>query len=283
MRISSTIVSVKELLDHLNDPRWVIVDCRFELTDPAWGFEDYQRGHIPGAVYADLDKDLSAPATGQTGRHPLPAPENFIQKVESWGIGTQKQVVVYDHVSGAYAARLWWLLRNYGHEAVAVLDGGLTAWTRAGYPLSRGVDRVKPDIFEGFPDPNQWVTTREVELLLKDPSFILIDARAPERYRGEQEPIDPVAGHIPGAVNRFHQENLDDDGYFLPGETLRKEFEAMIGDLSPDHVIVYCGSGVTSCHHILAMELAGLYGARLYAGSWSEWIRDPKRPIETGD
>lgn len=283
MRNKSTVVTAKEVFEHLYDPRWVIVDCRFELTDPAWGFTQYLREHIPGAFYADLDKDLSAPATDQTGRHPLPSPENFIQKVENWGIDSQKQVVVYDHVSGAYAARLWWLLRIYGHETVAVLDGGLNAWISAGYPLSQAVKQVKPAVFDGFPDPNQWITTREMELLFKDPSFVIIDARAPERFRGEQEPIDPVAGHIPGAVNRFHQENLDEEGFFLPGETLRKEFEGLIGDLSPDHVIVYCGSGVTSCHHILAMEIAGLSGARLYAGSWSEWIRDPKRPIETGE
>jgi thiosulfate/3-mercaptopyruvate sulfurtransferase len=282
MRSRSTIISANEVFNHLQDPRWVVVDCRFELNDPAWGFEEYQRGHIPGAVYADLEKDLSAPVTEQTGRHPLPAPEQFIHKLESWGIDLHKQVVVYDHAAGAYASRLWWLLRTYGHESVAVLDGGIQAWINAGYPLVPGIETAAPAVFDGYPDPNQWVTTREVELLFNDPSFILIDARAPERFRGEQEPIDSVAGHIPGAVNRFYGENTSDDGYFLPGETLRKEFEALMEDLPPDHIIVYCGSGVTSCHNILAMEIAGLYGARLYAGSWSEWIRDPKRPIETG-
>ncbi len=283
MRNNSTILSAKEAYDHLYDPRWVFVDCRFDLGNSAWGFEDYQRGHIPGAIYADLNIDLSGPVSDHTGRHPLPNPEEFIGRLESWGIDLNKQVVVYDHDSGAYAARLWWLLRTYGHEAVAVLDGGLPAWIAAGYPLVEGVERKKTTIFEGYPDPNQWVTSREVELLLQDPSFVFIDARAPERFRGEQEPIDPVAGHIPGAVNRFHGENISDDGFFLPAEILRQAFEAIGGDLPPDHLIVYCGSGVTSCHHLLAMEIAGLYGARLYVGSWSEWIRDPKRPIATGE
>lgn len=283
MRNNSTILSAKEAYDHFHDPRWVFVDCRFNLANPAWGFEDYLRGHIPGAIYADLNIDLSGPISDHTGRHPLPNPEEFIGRLESWGIDLNKQVVVYDHESGAFASRLWWLLRTYGHEAVAVLDGGLPAWIAAGYPLAEGVERRNPATFEGYPDPNQWVTSREVELLLQDPSFVFIDARAPERFRGEQEPIDPVAGHIPGAVNRFHGENISDDGFFLPAEILRQAFEAIAGDLPPDHLIVYCGSGVTSCHHLLAMEIAGLYGARLYVGSWSEWIRDPKRPIATGE
>ncbi len=283
MRSRSTIISAKEAYNHINDSRWVFVDCRFDLANPAWGFEEYRRGHIPGAVYADLNKDLSGPVVEQTGRHPLPNPEDFIRKLESWGIDLRTTVVIYDHNSGAFAGRLWWLLRTYGHDTVAVLDGGLPAWIAAGYPLAEGVESNKPALFEGYPDPNQWITTRELELLLQDPSFVLIDARAPERFRGEQEPIDPVAGHIPGAVNRFHGENISDDGYFLPAEILRQAFEAIAGDLPPDHLIVYCGSGVTSCHHLLAMEIAGLYGARLYVGSWSEWIRDPKHPIATGE
>jgi thiosulfate/3-mercaptopyruvate sulfurtransferase len=166
---------------------------------------------------------------------------------------------------------------------VAVLDGGLQSCTAAGYPLTAGIENPKKAAFDGFPDPNQWVTTHEVEAMLKDPSFVIIDARAPERFRGEQEPIDPVAGHIPGAVNHSYLENLTNDGYFLMPNQLYQAYEEIIGELPADHVIVYCGSGVTACHNLLAMEIAGLYGAKLYADSWSEWIRNPKRPIEVGE
>lgn len=283
MPTNSTIISASQALDHLQDPKWIFVDCRFNLSNPGWGHEEYQHGHIPGAVFADINKDLSGKTTSETGRHPLPNPEDFIQKVEDWGIDLHKQVVAYDHASGAYAARLWWLLQTYGHESVAVLDGGLQAWTAAGYPLTAAVENPKKAVFDGLPDPNQWVTTHEVEAMLKDPSFMIIDARAPERFRGEQEPIDHVAGHIPGAVNHFHHENLTSDGYFLVPSQLYQAYEELIGDLPADHVIVYCGSGVTACHNLLAMEIAGLYGAKLYAGSWSEWIRNPRRPIEIGE
>jgi thiosulfate/3-mercaptopyruvate sulfurtransferase len=283
MQKFSTIVSVRQLFENNGDPNWVIVDCRFDISKPDWGFEEYQHGHIPGAVYANINQDLSSTITPQTGRHPLPFPETFIQTASNWGIDTKKQVVVYDHLSGAYASRLWWLLRNYGHDAVAVLDGGMQAWVNSGYPLISGVETKKWADFEGIPDPNQWITTPEMEMLIKDPTFVLIDSRAPERYRGEIETIDSVAGHIPGAINRFYHENLTNDGYFLPGDQLRQAFEAISGEIPPDHTIMYCGSGVTACMHLLAMEIAGLYGAKLYAGSWSEWIRDLNRPIAIGE
>lgn len=283
MRLSTTILSPRQVYSHLGDYGLVIVDCRFELSNPDWGLLEYQIGHLPGAVYADLNKDLSGPITPTSGRHPLPDPEKFIQKAGEWGINSRSQVIVYDQDGGAYASRLWWLLRTYGHEAVAVLDGGIPAWLEAGYTLSSQKVSLKPAEFEGYPDPNQWVTTAEMELLLNDPSFIFIDARASERFRGEVEPIDRIAGHIPGAVNRPYTENLSSDGMLLLKEQLHQAFDDLLGKLSPDRIVTYCGSGVTSCHHLLAMEIAGLYGAKLYVGSWSEWIRDPSRPIATGD
>ncbi len=261
----------------------MIVDCHFELSDPNWGFSEYQRGHIPGAVFADMNKDLAGKVTPQTGRHPLPDPEDFIRKVGDWGINLRKQVVVYDQDGGAYASRLWWLLRTYGHESVAVLDGGLPAWLEAGYSLSTHAESPQPTEFDGIPDPNQWVTTSEMESLLNDPSFIFIDSRSPERFRGEIEPVDRIAGHIPGAINRYYGDNLSSDGLLLLKDQLHEAFSELLGDLSPDRIVTYCGSGVTSCHHLLAMEIAGLYGAKLYVGSWSEWIRDLSRPIQTGE
>jgi thiosulfate/3-mercaptopyruvate sulfurtransferase len=276
-----TIISVEDLYSHLHDPNWAIVDCRFDLQKPDWGFAAYQQAHIPGAVYAHLDNDLSAPITPSTGRHPLPAPDVIAQRLGSWGIRSQTQVVVYDTVGGAYAARLWWQLRFLGHQSVAVLNGGLQQWQAAGFPLAAGIETRQPAQFIPRPDWSMIAEAAEVAEIAPLPDYCLIDARAPKRFSGEQEPIDPVAGHIPGAVNRFHGANLNADGTFLPPEILRQQFIDLIGSTPLQQVIVYCGSGVTSCHHLLAMELAGISGARLYAGSWSEWIRDRKRPIST--
>jgi thiosulfate/3-mercaptopyruvate sulfurtransferase len=282
MAIYTTLISPQDVLSNLHRQDWVIVDCRFDLMQPDWGFLSYQEGHIPGAVYADLDRDLSGPRTPLTGRHPLPDPDVFCRRLSQWGIDPTKQVVVYDTVGGAFAARLWWLLRFFYHEAVAILDGGFDHWVRQGFPVEKGVHTNSPSIFRAQSKPSFFVTTAEIEQHLQQPRFLLIDARAPERYRGETEPIDPVAGHIPGAVNRFHQNNLNPDGTFKSPVTLREEFTALLGSTPPEQVVVYCGSGVTSCHLILAMEIAGLHGARLYVGSWSEWIRDPNRPIAFG-
>lgn len=282
MRLSTTIISVHEVNKRLGEPGWVILDCRFDLARPQWGYEAYQQNHIPGALFADMNKDLAGPVNDQSGRHPLPDPEDFIRKAGEWGIDPLKQVVVYDQSHSGYAARLWWLLRAYGHESVAVLDGGLQAWNEAGYSLRSGIEKSRQTDFEGFPDPNQWVTTREVEALLNDESFVMIDTRSPDRFRGENETVDTVAGHIPGTVNRYYRENLTSDDFFLRKDQLQQAIDELIGEIPADHVIVYCGSGVTACHQLLAMEIAGLYGAKLYAGSWSEWIRDPKRPVETG-
>ncbi len=275
----STLISTNDLSTHLSDPNWVIIDCRFDLAKPEWGFEGYRESHISGAGYAHLDRDLAGPVRPQTGRHPLPEVEAMAARLGSWGIVADTQVVVYDTAGGAFAVRLWWLLRFLGHKQVAVLDGGFQKWQREGRPVASGVETRAPVRFIPHPDWNMLADAEEVERIRLHTGYRLVDARAPERFRGEREPIDPVAGHIPGAVNRFHGLNLSPEGVFLPPDTLREQFQALVGSTPPENVIVYCGSGVTSIHHILAMELAGLPGARLYVGSWSEWIRDRKRPI----
>jgi len=279
----STLISTADLERHLSAPDWVIVDCTFDLTVPAWGFEEYQHAHIPGAVYASLDKDLAGPVTQNTGRHPLPRLNQFEEKLSRWGIHKDSQLVTYDNLGGAYAARLWWMVRQLGHSSIAVLDGGIPKWKQEGRPLCSGAEQNRPAVFIAECSPKWDLEVSEVERIRLDPAYLLIDARAPARFRGEQEPIDPVAGHIPDAVNRFHGENLSAEGVFLPPEELRSQFLDLLHGIKPEHVVVYCGSGVTSCHHILAMEVAGLPGARLYPGSWSEWIRDPERPRAVGE
>lgn len=274
-----TIISAEEVALHLENPDWVFIDCRFDLKDPSWGFQNYQQMHIPGAVYAHLDHDLSGPITPNSGRHPLPDIQTITTRLSEWGINQQKQVIVYDTAGGAFACRLWWQLRFLGHWRVAVLDGGFHIWQQSGYPIATGIEVPSPAQFIPQVHWNMVTNADEVEQIRQDSNYRLIDARAPERYRGEVEPIDPIAGHIPGALNRFHSDNLGPDGMFLSPAQLRAHFNALIDNIPTDRVIVYCGSGVTSVHHILAMEIAGLPGARLYAGSWSEWIRDPNRPI----
>ena len=275
----TTIITTEELADHLNDPDWAVVDCRFDLKNPDWGFTDYQSGHIPGAIYAHLDKDLAGPVTEQTGRHPLPDVYAFARRLSEWGISNQTQVVVYDTQGGAYAARLWWMLRLVGNFAAAVLDGGYPKWQQEGRPTAKGVEHRPQAEFIPHPDWGLVADAVEVERIRKDPAYSLIDARAPERFRGEVEPIDAIAGHIPGAVNRFHARNLSSSGTLLDPGTLRAQFAELIGSADPRNVVVYCGSGVTSAHHVLAMVHAGLPTPRLYVGSWSEWIRDRNRPL----
>lgn len=279
MNTYKDVVPTQTVFQHLHTPDWAIVDCRFDLKDPEWGFESYQQEHIPGAVYAHLDRDLANPVTAQSGRHPLPDIELIAQRLSNWGIGNHTQVVVYDTNGGGYAARLWWLLRFLGHTAVAILDGDFHVWQSEGYPTAKGIEQRQPEVFVPNPQWEMLVSTEQVENIYTNPAYRLVDARAPERFRGEQEPIDTKAGHIPGAVNRFHGMNLNAQGKFLPPETLRQQFQDLLGEVQPEHTVVYCGSGVTSCHHLIAMERAGLSGAKLYLGSWSEWIRDEKRPI----
>ena len=277
----TTLITAATLHAHLDDPDWVVVDCRFNLADPAAGRRAYQAGHIPGARYAHLDEDLSAPVTATTGRHPLPDPARLAATLGAWGIGPGTQVLAYDDLGGMLAAaRLWWLLRWLGHTAVAVLDGGLPAWTRAGLPLSTDVPVIAARTFIARPDDRLWLTVEQVQGL---PAHeLLLDARGAARYRGEMEPIDPVAGHMPGALNLPTESNLAADGCFLPAAALRARFAALLGERPAARVVHSCGSGVTACHNLLAMEVAGLSGSRLYAGSWSEWIRDPQRPVATG-
>ncbi len=277
----TTLVSTDTLASHLTDPAWAIVDTRFELSKLDWGEAEYRAGHIPGAVYAHLDRHLSGPKTGRNGRHPLPDADVFKAQLGRWGIGPGVQVVVYDQGDGMTAARLWWMLRALGHANVAVLDGGWAKWQREGRP-QRGGDEARPAAaFSGAAQLAGTVTPDEAGRLAHDPAARLLDARAPERYRGEVEPIDPVAGHIPGALNYPYKLSLQADGTFRPPAEVRAELESVLGAAPPAQAAAYCGSGVAACHLILAAEHAGLPGLRLYPGSWSEWIADPSRPIAT--
>lgn len=278
-----TLISTEELARHLDDPAWVIFDCRFILSDPEAGRRAYAAGHIPGARYAHLNDDLSGPVSPNTGRHPLPDPDVLAEKLGRWGVDETRQVIAYDDSYGAIAARLWWLLRWLGHEAVAVLDGDLRAWLRENRPLTTTEPAVAPRAFTPRLRPNAWVESADVERLIETGDGILIDARAEERFRGEVEPFDRVAGHVPGALSLPFEDNLQPSGRFLPPEELRDLYGQLLGDIPSSRVVHMCGSGVTACHNLLAMEHAGLPGARLYAGSWSEWITDPRRPIARGD
>ncbi|HRD67464.1 MAG TPA: sulfurtransferase [Candidatus Competibacter sp.] len=279
--IHATLIDTATLHAHLDDPGWIVVDCRFSLMDTAAGRRAYAEGHLPGARYAHLDEDLSSPITLASGRHPLPDPARLTQRLGEWGIGNNTQVVAYDDAGGMLAAaRLWWLLRWLGHTACAVLDGGIVAWRQAGLPLTAESPAVQPARFEARSNDQLWLTTAQVQALTT--TELLLDARAAARYRGEMEPIDPVAGHIPGAVNLPTENNLTADGRFLPIGELRLRFVDVLGGRPPTAAVHACGSGVTACHSLLAMEAAGLGGSRLYAGSWSEWIRDPGRPVATG-
>jgi thiosulfate/3-mercaptopyruvate sulfurtransferase len=270
-----------EAVAALGQAEVVLVDCRFSLADPGAGKRAYRESHLPGARYAHLDRDLSGPGTGGGGRHPWPDARAFTRTISAWGISPRSRVVAYDAGDGAHAARLWCLLRMLGHEAVAVLDGGWARWTSLGLP----VDADLP-----FPAPVPYDARFERAGLLDADATarhlagggLLVDARAPERFRGEVEPLDPVAGHVPGAINRPYAANLE-DGRFKPAAQLRMEFEALLGGRSPHDLVAMCGSGVTACHHLLAMAHAGLHGAGLYTGSWSGWVSDPGRPVATGD
>lgn len=275
----NAIISCKELADNLARKDLVIVDCRFDLMTPDWGQEEYRSLHIPGAVYANLDQDLSGMKTPTTGRHPLPEPADFCHAMSRLGIGANTHVVAYDATSGSFAARLWFLLRCYGHQNVSILDGGFVQWHKEGHAIESGDIKNALLSFSGSQDTNMIITTPQMERIHNDPDWLVIDARADERYRGEREPIDPIAGHIPGAVCRFHEKNVDAYGLFLTPERLTAEFTGLMGGHDPQKVAVYCGSGVTSCHHLAAMVYAGFPQPKLYAGSWSEWIRNPRHPI----
>jgi thiosulfate/3-mercaptopyruvate sulfurtransferase len=275
----SLIIQAEDLMRHLYDPDYVIVDCRFDLAEPEWGKSEYQSLHIPGAVYADLNRDLAAARTPTSGRHPLPSKEQMEHVFGRLGIDSTRQVIAYDATSGSFAARIWFMLKLCGHENVAVLDGGFVRWHALGYPIESGVNINSSVDFKAVIHSDMIVTTEQVQHLRLDPNWRIIDARAPERYSGITEPIDPVSGHIPGSLNRFHETNLTREGVFKSAEQLHEEFAPLL-PADPKNTIVYCGSGVTSAHHIVAMKLAGYPMPKLYVGSWSEWIRDPNRPIK---
>lgn len=274
------LISPRDLAAHLHDPKWFVVDCRFDLSDPLAGRKAYAAGHIPGAIYADLERDLSSVVTPASGRHPLPEANAFAATLRRWGVGADMNVVAYDADTGAFAARLWWLLRWIGVPNAYVLNGGWRAWTQAGLPATPGepAPRIATRM-QARPDDTMWVDAATVERLVRHPDWRVLDARAPERYLGRVEPIDPVAGHIPGAINHPFGRNLAVSGEFLPPDELRAAYHQSQDGVSNEHTIVMCGSGVTACHLLLAMEVAGKPGAKLYAGSWSEWIKDPNRPI----
>jgi thiosulfate/3-mercaptopyruvate sulfurtransferase len=277
------LIDASELSRHLEDSNWAVVDCRFSLDDTERGHRDYLQAHIPGAMYAHLDRDLSGEIIPErTGRHPLPDILSLAETFSAWGIDADTQVVVYDDLTGTMAARLWWLLNWMGHTNVAMLNGGWENWIQSGLPVQGGTESRARRRFEPRVVPDAHVTVEQVEELRTKPGYALLDARSGQRFRGEIEPIDAVAGHIPGAISAPCEENVTADGCFHPPELLRRRFEKLMKSVPPENVICYCGSGVTAAHNILAIAYAGLGAVRLYAGSWSEWITDSSRPIATG-
>lgn len=277
----TTLIKPDDLLPHLEDPEWSVLDCRGSLADPASGEKAYLQSHIPGAVYLNLETDLSAPVIkGVTGRHPLPEPEKAAQVFFTAGVGQGTQVVTYDDASGAMGAgRVWWMLRWLGFDSVAVLDGGWQVWSRLGLPVRSSRETHAARSFTIRRRPEMAVSVDLVDEVRNDPAYKLVDARSADRFHGLNETIDPVAGHIPGAVNFPYKDNLTEDGMFRPIDELRQKYRALLGNTPAKKVIFYCGSGVTAIHDILAMAAAGLGEPRLYPGSWSEWITDPKRLI----
>jgi len=278
-----TLIDAEALADRLDEPRLRLFDCRFDLARPDHGRSRYLEAHLPGAVYADLNRDLAAPVTATSGRHPLPLPAAFEARLRSWGVNADSLVVAYDDGNGMYAARLWWMLRWLGHDEVAVLDGGLCRWQRLGLPVTADVPRPVAGSFVAHPRSSLAVDAATVLDASADRGARILDARAPERYRGEIEPIDAIAGHVPGARNHPYVQSLDDDGRFLSPDALREALARSLDGASPARTIAMCGSGVTACHLLLALEHAGLPGGLLYPGSWSEWSSDPSRPLRTGD
>ena len=270
----TTLISTGQLAGLMsNETAPVIVDCRFDLMNPDAGEHAWREGHLPGAFYAHLDHDLAAPVTASTGRHPLPDVNDLVEKLRDWGIGKDTQVVVYDDSAGGFAVRLWWMLRWLGHTRVAVLNGGWSKWMAEDRDVDTGSPSCERSRFSAEADDSQWLSRQAVAAALDNQSILLVDARTEERFKGIEEPIDPVAGHIPGAVNYPFQQNLDEHGCFLSSEQLKERYSRFLGSVEPGSVVHMCGSGVTAIHNLIAMEHAGLRGSKLYVGSWSEWIR----------
>jgi thiosulfate/3-mercaptopyruvate sulfurtransferase len=277
----TTFVDPKDVVPRLDDPSWVIVDCRHLLSDFDAGRKMYAESHIPGAFFADVENQLSGPKTGVNGRHPMPTPAKFAEFLRRLGVGDSTQVIAYDAGGDMFAARLWFLCKWIGHDAVAVLDGGFAAWTKAGYPVTDVVPEVHaPGTIVAYPRHELLVDAQRVLQNVEACDFTLLDARASDRYAGQNETVDPVAGHIPGARNRWFKDNFEADGRVKPPDKLREEFDAL--GVPPDRIIHQCGSGVSAAVNMLAMEHAGISGSKIYGGSWSEWIADPARPIKTG-
>lgn len=276
------LITPSELQEILRDSRCVVFDCRHDLADPAKGERLYREGHIPGAHFARVDADLSGEKNGRTGRHPLPSPEAVAAFLGRHGVTAESRIVAYDDAGGQYASRLWWMARWIGVDTVSLLDGGFPRWQREGRALETEIPPARASVIVPRVKAEAVFGVAEVEANLASGEAVILDARAPERYRGETEPIDRVAGHIPGAVNRFFKENLRPDLTFRPAEELRREFSALVATAGGRPIVHQCGSGITACANLFAMEYAGLRGSRLYAGSWSEWIADPRRPIATG-
>jgi len=280
----TTLISVEGLVQNLKNPDWIIIDCRFWLEDTEKGWRDYKESHVPGAVYAHLDDHLCGQiVSGETGRHPLPSPDEIADRLGSWGVDESSQVVVYDDRGGMIASRMWWMLRWLGHETVAVLDGGIPAWIAEGHPVNN--DKPNPEATTFIPNIQTAMvfTAEDILLHFGDVGHLLIDSRAPERFRGEVEPIDPIAGRIPGAQNHFWSDNLTLNSHFKIKDVLRGRFSSIFGDIPSANVTFYCGSGVTGAHNVLAVAHSGLGMPRLYPGSWSHWITDSERPIVSGE
>lgn len=280
----TSLISAQELAQHIDDPDWIILDCRHDLANPNSGRASYAEAHIPAAQFAHVDFDLSGKKINDIGafcgRHPLPDREIFIAKLRAWGINNNTQVIAYDAHGGIYAARLWWMLRWVGHPSVAVLDGGILAWTAAQHPVSTGAPIARRGTFHEQATLVRLASTNDVLENITSGQKVLIDARSPDRFRGENETLDPIGGHIPGAKNRFFKDNLQENGHFKSAEILQQEWQSIVSDTRK--AIMQCGSGITACHNLLALEVGGMPGAALYAGSWSEWCIDPRRPVATG-
>lgn len=275
-----TIISAGDLNKNLTNPTWAIFDCRFYLGETERAAREYLEGHIPGAVYVDLDRDLSSEVIpGKTGRHPLPDSQIFADRLSTWGIDDEVQVVVYDNEGGGLAGRLWWLLRWLGHKNVAVLDGDWNAWNNGNYPVEIGEVKNNTKVFMAVEHPEYLVDLNYVDEIRLDPDYLLLDARSAERYWGLKETVDIKAGHIPGAVTAPYSENLNKNGFFLTPAQLKERFQNLLDGIPAENVVVYCGSGVTAVHNIIAMVIAGYSMPKLYPGSWSEWSLDPDRPI----